>query len=83
MIFAAVTSDNDRPADTSQEEPGVITRHEYCGGLVRVGDVLGRCGHGDLYRMLVIERHWSSEQYEQWLASSLIHSLLDQRAATH
>jgi TetR/AcrR family transcriptional regulator of autoinduction and epiphytic fitness len=37
------------------------------------------CSH-DLYRMLVVERHWSSEQYEHWLALSLIHSLLDQRA---
>jgi AcrR family transcriptional regulator len=37
------------------------------------------CSH-DLYRMLVVERHWPPEQYEQWLASTLIHSLLDQRA---
>ncbi|HEV2404974.1 MAG TPA: hypothetical protein VGR88_05955, partial [Ktedonobacterales bacterium] len=34
------------------------------------------CSH-DLYRMLVIEQHWPPEDYEHWLASSLIHSLED------
>ena len=33
------------------------------------------CSH-DLYRMLVIEQHWPPEDYEQWLATSLMHSLL-------
>lgn len=37
------------------------------------------CSH-DLYRMLVIEQHWPPEDYERWLASSLMHSLLDPRA---
>jgi hypothetical protein len=26
----------------------------------------------DLYRMLVLERGWSSDDYEAWLASALI-----------
>lgn len=30
----------------------------------------------DLYRMLVIERKWSSDEYESWLASLLIKTLL-------
>ena len=52
-------------------------------GREQAADLLwSLCSH-DLYRMLVVERHWPPEQYEQWLASSLIHSLLDQRAATH
>ena len=30
----------------------------------------------DLYRMLVIERKWSSDEYERWLAALLIKTLL-------
>jgi hypothetical protein len=29
----------------------------------------------DIYRMLVLERAWSSDEYEKWLARSLIHEL--------
>jgi AcrR family transcriptional regulator len=31
---------------------------------------------GDVYRMLVSERRWSPQQYEDWLADTLVHSLL-------
>jgi AcrR family transcriptional regulator len=42
----------------------------------RAADLLwALCSH-DLYRMLVVERHWPPEDYEQWLALSLIHSVL-------
>jgi len=42
----------------------------------RAADALwALCSH-DLYRMLVVERHWPPEDYERWLAGSLIHSLL-------
>ena len=30
----------------------------------------------DLYRMLVRERSWSSQKYQDWLADTLVHSLL-------
>lgn len=30
----------------------------------------------DIYRMLVVERGWTSEQYEKWLAQLLIKTLL-------
>ena len=30
----------------------------------------------DVYRMLVRERGWSSQKYEDWLADTLVHSLL-------
>jgi len=30
----------------------------------------------DVYRMLVRERSWSSQKYQDWLADSLVHSLL-------
>src|SRR4051794_19396327 len=39
-------------------------------------DQLWALGSSEVYRMLVVERGWSPEQYEQWLASSLICSLL-------
>lgn len=43
----------------------------------RAADLLwALCSH-DLYRMLVIAQHWPPEDYERWLASSLIHALLD------
>ncbi len=43
----------------------------------RATDVLwALCSH-DLYRMLVVEQHWPPEDYERWLASSLIRSVLD------
>jgi len=62
--------------DEKQALAGTVDRQ-------RAADLLwSLCSH-DLYRMLVVERHWPPEQYEQWLASSLIHFLLDQRAATH
>jgi len=45
----------------------------------RAADLLwALCSH-DLYRMLVVEQHWPPEDYEHWLASSLIRSVLDQR----
>ncbi len=30
----------------------------------------------DVYRMLVRERGWSSQKYQDWLADTLVHSLL-------
>ncbi len=33
----------------------------------------------DVYRMLVRERGWSSQKYEDWLADTLVHSLLTPR----
>ena len=30
----------------------------------------------DVYRMLVRERRWSPQKYQDWLADSLVHSLL-------
>jgi TetR/AcrR family transcriptional regulator, regulator of autoinduction and epiphytic fitness len=46
----------------------------------RAADLLwALCSH-DLYRMLVVEQHWPPEDYAHWLASSLIHSLVDHHA---
>jgi hypothetical protein len=47
----------------------------------RAADLLwALCSH-DLYRMLVVEQHWPPEDYERWLASSLIYSLLERPTA--
>lgn len=39
-------------------------------------DILWAMTGRDIYRMLVLERGWSSEDYEQWLAEQLIWSLM-------
>jgi hypothetical protein len=39
-------------------------------------DVLWMLTGGDVYRMLVRERGWSSQEYQDWLADALVHSLL-------
>ncbi|MCE5318547.1 MAG: TetR/AcrR family transcriptional regulator [Parachlamydia sp.] len=44
--------------------------------LERVRDILWAFTGRDLYRMMVIERDWSSNDYEQWLAKLLIETLL-------
>ena len=41
-------------------------------------DLLWTLGSSEVYRMLVVDRSWSPEQYELWLASSLTYSLLGQ-----
>jgi AcrR family transcriptional regulator len=43
----------------------------------QAADILWALGLHDRYRMLLIERGWSARQYEQWFASSLIHSVLE------
>jgi AcrR family transcriptional regulator len=44
-------------------------------GLGRVRDILWMYTGRDVYRMLVLERGWSSDQYESWLATTLIKTL--------
>lgn len=40
-------------------------------------DILWALTGRDMYRLFVIERGWSSDQYEKWLAQLLIKSLLE------
>jgi hypothetical protein len=40
-------------------------------------DLLWAMSASDWYRMLVIERDWSAEQYEEWYVSSLSRFLLE------
>jgi AcrR family transcriptional regulator len=42
----------------------------------QAADLIWTFGSAELYRMLVAERGWSPGQYEQWLATTLIESVL-------
>lgn len=44
--------------------------------LQKARDILWSLTGRDLYRMLVIERAWSSDEYEKWLGKVLVESLL-------
>src|SRR5919198_1195825 len=46
-------------------------------GLARVRDILWMYTGRDVYRMLVLERGWSSNEYESWLAETLIKALME------
>ena len=39
-------------------------------------DIFWMLTGGDVYRMLVRERGWSPQKYQNWLADTLVHSLL-------
>jgi hypothetical protein len=45
-------------------------------GLARVRDILWMYTGRDVYRMLVLERGWSSDEYESWLAETLTKALM-------
>lgn len=42
-------------------------------------DIFWTLTGGDVYRMLVRERGWSPQKYQNWLADTLVHSLLRKR----
>lgn len=44
--------------------------------LSQARDILWAFTGRDIYRMFVIERGWTSEEYEKWLAQLLIKTLL-------
>lgn len=46
--------------------------------ISKARDILWAFTGRDLYRMLVIEQGWTSENYEKWLAQLLISSLTDE-----
>jgi AcrR family transcriptional regulator len=65
-----------------EKEKGTITFLRDSGRL-RPGlshktarDIFWMFTGGDVYRMLVSERGWSPQQYQDWLADTLVHSLL-------
>ncbi len=50
--------------------------------LSKIRDILWAFTGRDFYRMLVIERSWSSDEYEKWLAELLIQVLLSNTPKT-
>lgn len=44
--------------------------------LSKIRDILWVFTGRDIYRMLVLERNWSSDEYEKWLGKLLIQTLL-------
>lgn len=46
---------------------------------VRARDILWAFTGRDMYRMLVVEQGWTSEEYERWLAQLLINNLMDSK----
>jgi AcrR family transcriptional regulator len=44
-------------------------------GVDTVRDIMWMYTGRDIYRMLVLERAWSSDKYEEWLAHTLIYEL--------
>jgi AcrR family transcriptional regulator len=63
-------------------EKGVITFLRDSGRLrpelaeKTARDIFWMLTGGDAYRMLVRERGWSPQKYQEWLADTLVHSLL-------
>jgi AcrR family transcriptional regulator len=44
--------------------------------VAKAGDLVWALSGAEVYRMLVVERGWSPDEYEEWLASALADSLL-------
>jgi AcrR family transcriptional regulator len=45
-------------------------------GIVQARDILWSLTSREVYRMLVIERGWSSDEYQKWLAQTLLQILV-------
>ena len=89
MLASAADSDPDAAAlldDLARQrqagQSGLATSLEKSGALRRglratdAADVIHALASPELYRLLVIERGWSSEKYERWLAETLASQLL-------
>jgi hypothetical protein len=46
-------------------------------GFAKARDILWSLTSGEIYRLLVLERKWSADDYETWLGTLLIMALLD------
>lgn len=44
--------------------------------VVRATDILWTLNHAEVYRLLVVERGWTPDQHEKWLAKALCSQLL-------
>jgi AcrR family transcriptional regulator len=75
---------------THQRQAGqrLIARSLALAGALRpelrqrdAADVIHALMSPELYRLLVLDRHWKSERYERWLASTLADQLLPSKPA--
>lgn len=76
---ASVLSPEFRELEKEREERRYMRQGEFVKQLTdspKARDILWALTGRDLYRMLVIERGWSSDEYEKWLAELLVKSLL-------
>ena len=68
-----------------EKEEGMITFLRDAGALrpelnhKTARDIFWMLTGGDVYRMLVHERGWSPQKYQNWLADTLVRSLLRNR----
>jgi AcrR family transcriptional regulator len=51
-------------------------------GLTKVCDIMWMYTGRDIYRMLVLERGWSSDDYEEWLGLTLIQAFTGRQQST-
>ncbi len=64
--------------DTQLLAESLGEKHALAPGMTvaRAGDLIWALSGAELYRMLVVERGWSPDEYEAWLASALADALL-------
>lgn len=78
--FKELEKEREQRRYTRQEESIKMTAKEgalaqgLC--LSKARDILWAFTGRDMYRMLVIEQEWTSDEYEQWLAQLLVRTLL-------
>ena len=76
----------DELARQRQEGQRVIARSLARAGVLRpelrerdAADVIHALMSPELYRLLVLDRHWKRERYEQWLTETVVDQLLARR----
>jgi hypothetical protein len=79
-IFKELESEREQRRYQRQEESiKLLAREKLISEnipLAKARDILWAFTGRDFYRLLVLERGWSSHEYEQWLAKLLIVTLL-------
>lgn len=70
--------------DSHYQDDSIMVRSLAKQGVLAPGvtekqatDLLWALGSADLYRILVVDRGWQPEQYEQWLAAAWINAILE------
>ena len=62
----------------------MVKERSLRGGIdsAKARDILWTLTGRDMYRMFVIERAWTSDEYEKWLTQLLISTLIDEKRET-